>query len=158
MLYSQKVKYGQASIDTVDSVTVAPCFTNTSLSRKVFFFPGEALTFSLNSTRLMRTSLLHSRFQCGHAMLLPTMQTAVSEEERYLTTLKTAAQQTRGGRVNAGNGHLLLAQSLDSRRKFIIKNKLKLTFPVLKVKKKKKKTSADSQHVDVPNAKVQRIR
>ena len=37
MFYSQKVKYGQASIDTVDLVTVALRFTDTSLLRKVFF-------------------------------------------------------------------------------------------------------------------------
>ena len=34
-------------------------------------------------------SLLHSRFQCRHATLLPT-----SGEERCVTTLKTAVQQT----------------------------------------------------------------
>ena len=49
-IHSFKVKYGQASVDTVDSVTVEPRFTDSSLSRKVFFFSGEALTVSLNST------------------------------------------------------------------------------------------------------------
>ena len=39
---------------------------------------------------LSHFSLLHSRFQCRHATLLPT----VSGEERCVTTRKTAVQQT----------------------------------------------------------------
>ena len=40
---------------------------------------------------LYEFSLLHSRFQSRHAMLLPTK---VSGEEHCVTTLKTAVQQT----------------------------------------------------------------
>ena len=42
-------------------------------------------------------SLLHSCFYCRHATLLPTNTTAaaVSREERCVTTLKTAVQQSR---------------------------------------------------------------
>ena len=39
---------------------------------------------------------------------------------------------------------MLLAQSLDSRRKFIIKNMLKLSFPFLKVKKNPQLTASMS--------------
>ena len=51
IIHSFKVKYSQAWVDTVDSETVEPQFTDSSLLRKVFFFSGEALTVSLNSIR-----------------------------------------------------------------------------------------------------------
>ena len=40
----------------VNKTTVEPRTTNTRLIRRVFFVPGPALTFSLHSTRLMRTT------------------------------------------------------------------------------------------------------
>ena len=86
IIHSFKVKYSQAWVDTVDSETVEPQFTDSSLLRKVFFSSGEALTISLNSVRWRipvnaeNAYLLLSQSTDYHRRLTSLMRTLCSQK------------------------------------------------------------------------------